>query len=465
MIDTIEEKLDNQITQYLILAAITLIAAFLRFYKLGEWSFWYDEIFTLRDVARIFELPATNQQFSRWLIYGTVNLLGITELNARLAPALIGTISIPILYFPTRKMFSPPTALLFAIFLAVSPWHLYWSQNARFYTTLLLFYTLGLFLVYFAFEEDKPWYLIFALLLFGLAVMERLFAVMLVPVIAGYLITLKLLPYEKPPGFRARNIWILLIPTVVIGIVGSYQFITNPEKYLEGFGWINNNPIWILSGITFYIGVPFICIGLATTAYFLLSKQRSVLLLTFAAILPAVAIVLMSLFQYTANRYVFVTLTAWLILAALGTWELYKQTKGRAWVLVSGVLLILLLFPLSENVLYYRYQNGNRDDWKNAFALVNKQKLPGDLVIVSEQGMGDYYLDEEITAHYRSLDYDNLPETDHRYWFIVDNNVGEKYSAILDWVVENADLLENYDVNVRARNFQMRIYLYDPSAP
>jgi len=77
--------------------------------------------------------------------------------------------------------------------------------------------------------------------------------------------------------------------------------------------------------------------------------------------------------------------------------------------------------------------------------------------------MGDYYLDEEITLHYLYLDYDNLPETDHRYWFIVDNNVGEKYSGTLDWVVENADLLANYDVNVRARNFQMRIYLYDPS--
>ncbi|MCJ7535286.1 MAG: glycosyltransferase family 39 protein [Anaerolineales bacterium] len=465
MINSIEEKLNRRGIQYLILAAITLLAALLRFYKLGEWSFWYDEIFTLRDVARIFELSATNQQFSRWLIYGAVNLLGTTEFNARLVPALVGMLSIPILYFPTRKMFGPPTALLFAVFLAVSPWHLYWSQNARFYTTLLLFYTLGLFLVYFAFEEDKPWYLIFALLLFGLAVMERLFGVMLVPVIAGYLITLRLLPFEKPPGFRARNIWILVIPTVLIGLVGSYQFISNPEKWLEGFGWINNNPIWIIAGITFYIGIPFICMGLVTAVYFLLSKSRGVLLLTFGAILPAVAIVLLSIFQYSANRYVFVTLTAWLILSALGVWELFKQSKGRTWVIVSGVLLILLVFPMSENVLYYQYQNGNRDDWKSAFALVDELKKPGDMVIATEQGMGDYYLDEDITYHYSSLDYDNLPDTDNRYWFIVDNNLGDKYPELLRWVTGNSDLIANYDVNVRARNFQMRIYLYDPVVP
>ena len=465
MIDIIEEKLDNQITQYLILAAITLLAAFLRFYKLGEWSFWYDEIFTLRDVARIFELSATNQQFSRWLIYGVLNLLGTTEFNARLVPALIGIFSIPILYFPTRKIFTVPTALLFAVFLAISPWHLYWSQNARFYTPLLLFYTIGLFLVYFAIEEDRPWYLVFSLLFFGLAVMERVFAVMLVPVVAGYLIGLKFLPFDKPPGLRARNILILAVPTLLIGFLGSYRFIENPEKWFEGFGWINNNPFWILSGITFYIGIPFICIGLMTAVYFLLNKDRSVLLLTMAAIFPALLIVVLSLIQYTANRYIFVSLTPWLILSALGVWELFKQVEGRAWIIVSGVLLILLMFPMGENVLYYQYQNGNRDDWKGAFELVNELKVPGDMVVVTEQRMGDYYLEDDVSYNYSYLDYDKLPDSNQRYWFVVDNNLGEKKPEILEWVKENSELIANNDVVVRARKFKMRVYLYDPSEP
>jgi uncharacterized membrane protein len=464
MINFIEQKLNNRVIQYLILAGVTLLAVLLRFYKLGEWSFWYDEIFTLRDVARVFEFSASNQQLSRWLIYLTVNQLGTTEFTARIAPALVGILSIPILFFPTRKMFGPPTAILFALFLAVSPWHLYWSQNARFYTTLLLLYTLSLFLVYFAFEEDKPWYLVFALLLFGIAVLERLFAVLLVSVVASYLIGLKILPIEKPKGFRWRNIWILLIPTLLIGLVGSLQFISNPGKWLEGFGWVNNNPLWILSGITFYIGIPFICIGVGTAVYFLLDKQRSVLLLTLAASLPAVAIVILSMFQYAANRYVFVSLTAWLILSALGTWELFKQSQGRAWLLASGVLLILLVFPMGENILYYQYQNGNRDDWKGAFAIVNDLKEPGDMVIVTEQELGNYYLDDDITYHYTYLDYDDLADTDQRYWFVVDNNLGEKYPEILHWVEDNSDLIDNKDVVVRARNFQMRIYLYDPSA-
>ena len=463
MSERIQTNLKNVKIQYIILAVITLLAAVLRFYRLGEWSFWYDEIFTLRDVNNFLEISIIEQQFSRALIYIAVNLLGTNEFNARFVPALIGTISIPILYFPIRRMFSPAVAILSALFLAISPWHLYWSQNARFYTTLLLFYTLGLFLVYFAFEKDKPWYLVFSLLLLGLAVLERLFAVMLVPVIGGYLIALKVLPIEKPPGFRARNIWILVVPTIIIGLVGSYQFISNPGKWLEGFGWINNNPIWIISGLAFYIGLPFLCIGAVAAVYFLLQKSRAILLLTFAAIIPIVALVVLSLFQYSANRYAFVSLTSWLILAGLGVWELFRQSKGRTWILVSGVLLILLLVPLSENILYYQYQNGNRDNWTAALRLVNRSKVPGDMVVVTNTQLGDYYTKGEGTINFRRVDYDSLPTEEGRVWFIEDNNLGEKQPNILRWVEQNSDLIANYDVHVRARIFKMRVYLYDPA--
>ena len=151
----------------------------------------------------------TVRAFNHVIDQGKAFYWGTSEWSARLVPALVGIISIPILFFPIRKMFGSGVALLCSLFLAIAPWHLYWSQNARFYTTLLLFYTLALFLVYFALEEDKPWYIVFAFILFGLAVQERLFSVLLVPVVGLYLIALWLLPIEKPAGFRARNILLI----------------------------------------------------------------------------------------------------------------------------------------------------------------------------------------------------------------------------------------------------------------
>jgi 4-amino-4-deoxy-L-arabinose transferase-like glycosyltransferase len=408
-------------------------------------------------------LGLLDQQFSRALIYLAVNGLGTNEFNARLVPALIGILTIPILFFPTRKIFGPAVALLCALFLAISPWHIYWSQNARFYTTLLLFYTLSLFLVYFAFEEDKPWYLVFSLILFGLSVQERLFAVLLVPVVAGYLIALKVFPIEKPAGYRVRNILILVIPTVIIVLVGSYQFISNPESWQVGFGWINTNPFWVFSGIIFYIGLPFLCMGAATAVYYLIDKNRAILLLTFAGIFPILVIIIMSIFQYSANRYAFVSLTSWLILASAGVWELFSRSKGRTWILALGVILILTLVPIGESVLYYKYQNGNRDDWKAAFTLVNRVREPGDKVIVTNTRLGDYYTEEGGTINYRALDYDNLPTEEGKFWFVVDNNLGDKQPRLLQGIEKNSELIANYDVHVRARNFKMRVYLYDPA--
>lgn len=450
--------------QYLLLTGITLLAGVLRFYKLGVWSFWYDEIYTLRDVGNMLSIGALDQQFSRLLIYLAVNALGTSEFTARLVPALMGILTIPVLYFPTRKIFSPAVALIAALFLAVSPWHLYWSQNARFYTTLLLFYTLALFVFYFAIERDRPLYLVVFLVLLGLAVQERLFAVFMVPIVAGYLLALKFLPFEKPTGLNARNIWMLIIPVILIGLAASYKFMSNPEKWLAGFGWVNNNPFWLMGGVVYYIGLAILCMGSVGGWFLLQQKNRAALLLALAATFPILAILALSPIQYTANRYAFIALTSWLILAAAGVWELVQRVEKSAWVLALGVLLILLLEPVSETVLYYRYQNGNRDNWKSAFTLINRYKEADDKVVVTNTLLGDYYTEGKDTINYRALDLEDLPMDGRRYWFVEDNNVGDKSPATLHWLQENADLKAVFDVHVRARVFKMRVYLYEPGA-
>ncbi len=105
------------------------------------------------------------------------------------------------------------------------------------------------------------------------------------------------------------------------------------------------------------------------------------------------------------------------------------------------------------------------DDWKAAFTLVNQSKLADDKVVVTNTRLGDYYSEGDETVNYRALDYDNLAEEEGRYWFVVDNNLGDKQPRLLGWVEENGELVENYDVHVRARNFKMRVYLYDPALP
>lgn len=449
--------------QYGLLTIVTLFAAVLRFYKLGEWSLWGDEMITVLGASSVSDLALSKYSSSLVLTSFALEWFGISEWTARLVPALIGIITIPVIYFPVRKIFGPSVALLTAIFLAISPWHLYWSQNARFYTAILLFYTLALFAFYFGIEEDRPWYLVLSLFLFGLAIQERMFALFLVPTIAGYLITIRVFPFEKPLGLNLRNIAILSLPAFVGALVVGWRYLEDPSLWLEPFGFVNNNPFWILSGVVYYVGIPIVCMALAGALLLLLKKDRAALLMSLAAIIPLISVLALSLIQYTANRYVFVSLISWIILASVAVRESFVRTQANGRILVLGVFLILLLQPLGEDVLYFRYQHGNRDNWKAAYAFVEDKKEPGDLVITADHKLGRFYLDESIIGM-ESLSPEDLGNIGSRIWFVEDMNVEYRWPWFQEWVNKNATLMANFDNHVQARNFKMRVYLYDPGS-
>lgn len=451
--------------QYLLLALITLVAVALRFYKLDEWSFWGDEMYTIRDSAKVFELGLMSQKPSRLATYFILNYFGVNEWSARLFPALIGAISVPILYFPVKKIFGSSAALIAILLLAVSPWHLYWSQNARFYTPLLLFYTLALLTFYLAFEEDHLGYLCLSMLFLGLAAWEHLTALILGPIAVCFLGLVWILPFEKPAGLRLRNLLVFLLPGIIGGLYFILPILRNPQRwFVDYFGYVNNNPFWILAGVVYYVGIPVICIGALGAICLLIEKNRAALLLGLSAIVPLLAIMMMALVLFSANRYVFVSLTSWIILAGVAAKELFTRTRGLGKILAGGVLTILLLMPLSDNMLYYKYQHGNRDNWKAAFNWLKENKQETDLIVVPHKLVADYYLKDRSTAMGR-VDVNQLQAEKQRVWFVEDMMVESKYPQLYSWMRENTHLMTNFDNHVLARNFKMRIHLYEPDQP
>ena len=452
----------GQVLQYLLLALIIFIGAALRFYKLGEWSFWSDEMFTVEGKEDGFNYTFLRQSLSLELIQITVGLFGINEWNARLVPALIGLVSIPALYFPIRKMFNPTVSLAAALLLAVSPWHLYWSQNARFYVALLLLYNLALLAFYFALEDDRPLYYLLSLVLLGLAVKERLLALFFIPVILGYLVSLVILPFEKPVGLRRwRNLVLFfMLPSLILALLFARPYLLNFSGWMYGFGFANNSPLWLLTGIVFYLGVPTVCAGGLGALYLLRQKSRAGLLLSLGAGAPVLLLVAVAPFHYTANRYVFMILVSWLILAAVAAVELLRQAPQTIKVLAMSALVLLLLDPLVSNILYYRYQNGNRDNWKGALTWVREHKQDGDLVVTMNRELGDYYLQDK-TIHFQELDITDIADNGTRAWFVEDMTVQTSLPEVSAWLEQNARLVANFDVHVQARNFKMRVYVYD----
>jgi mannosyltransferase len=446
------------VTEFLILGLITFVAALLRFYKLGEWSLWVDEALTLSVFEDGFNYSPFRQSLALSLIRIATASLGVSEWSARLVPALIGILSIPILFYPIKKCFGKGVSLSVIALLAVSPWHLYWSQNARFYSLLLLLYSLGLLFFFIGLERDNPWYMLSSVLMFGLAARERLLALFFLPIVIGYLLLLKFLPLEKPSGFHRRNLMFFIAPGLLLAAFFTAPYLHNLEGWLSGFSRVNNDPFWIFAGVVYYIGIPIICLALFGSIYLIKKLPRPTIFFGLAGVLPLIAIMGLSPFHYTANRYVFVALTSWIILASQALRELFLYLRSNAISVAIGVLVLVFATSLSEDFLYFTYQNGNRDNWKAAFEFVRTQKKSSDLVISTNKSVADYYLGEP-TLGFDSWDPSHM-DGDQEVWIVADMVVSELYPEHLQWLERNAQEEANFDVHVYARNFKMRVYRY-----
>ncbi len=171
----------------LILGLILLLAGFLRFYQLtenppslnwdevshgynaysilktgkDEWGVVWPHIFRAYGD---YKLP-----FYIYLTSLSIALFGLNEFAVRFPSALAGVFSVLLTYFLAKKLFKEQkVALLAALFLAISPWHLF-SSRAAFEANLAVFLTLvGFYFCLLGFK--KKWFLLLGFLFLGLSV-------------------------------------------------------------------------------------------------------------------------------------------------------------------------------------------------------------------------------------------------------------------------------------------------------
>jgi len=137
----------------LALAVLTLLGAALRAYHLGLDSYWLDEATSI-VIARSNWTDIWNnvgQSSKPPLFYFLLKLwlpLGESEGITRLLALLWGTLSIPTQYWLGRTMVDRRVGFLSAAILALSPFHVTYSQELRMYTLqgFLLTLTIGFFI-------------------------------------------------------------------------------------------------------------------------------------------------------------------------------------------------------------------------------------------------------------------------------------------------------------------------------
>jgi mannosyltransferase len=460
--------------QWLFLAAITLLAAALRFYKLGDWSFWIDEIYTIdRAQAHYSNLALTLQNLpphTNWvpvsllLIAGATNVLGISEWSVRLVPAIVGVLTIPILYLPIRKLFGSSVALVSVLLLAVSPWHVMWSQNGRFYAALMLFSALALLVFYVGLERNRPAYLFAGLAIFYLAVSERMVAVFLFPVVAAYLLLLFMPWFTKPEGMNRRNVVVLSLPIVGGLLIEAHGLLfSNDSRFFGGYdAFVGNaidSPARILILIAFGIGLPLVVLGLSAGGWLIWQRSRAGLFCVAGAVVPIILLVAVSPWVFVVERYALITLPFWLALTAVAIERLFAWLPRQGVWLGFGVLSLLLVQAAGDHLAYFALTNGNRLDWRGAYAHVGSHKAPGDLVISDRPEIGEYYLGEPV-LDLKQISRVELAGLKQPAWFVVDSQgIWAVPPQSKTWLEENAELKFVWYLRVREQ-IDLKVYHY-----
>lgn len=118
---------------------------FLRVYRIGSEGLWIDEAFSIwlaRQplAAMVGWVSQVDQHPPLYyaLLHGWIRLAGDGEVAVRILSALCGTLTIPVIYLLGRRVAGEGVGLISALILAVSPFHLRLSQEARMYTPLAL---------------------------------------------------------------------------------------------------------------------------------------------------------------------------------------------------------------------------------------------------------------------------------------------------------------------------------------
>ena len=63
---------------------------------------------------------------------------------------------------------------------------------------------------------------------------------------------------------------------------------------MEGFGYSNNSPFWLLAGVIYYVGLPLVCMAVAGAAYWVSKGNRSALLFSLSAVIPLLTLMVIA---------------------------------------------------------------------------------------------------------------------------------------------------------------------------
>jgi len=379
-----------------IISFALVIGAIARFVNMAKGSIWHDEGFTMmlapQSPAQI--ISRTAHDVHPPLYYITLHywmkLFGSSEIGARSLSAALMLAVIPIGYLLVKELFGRPAARLSAIFLALGPFLVRYSQEARMYGMAAFLAVLAMYaLVKATRSKTNGWWVVYSLSI-AAGLYTHYYIVFIVALHWLYMMVLK-----KPQwGLTNKKWWLSNIVSLGLflpWVPTAYHQFTRVQAAF----WIPKPtaltlPSTIAQFLTFTdLGVVGNLIRLVVflaffgfVIWFVVKKEyfpESALIAGLTFLAPLIVVVLSLKRPIYVDRYFVFAAAGFYMLLAILIYTM-KPWQNRNWLRYLSILTTVIVFGIGITNVYSQATHA----MKKVGNYVNTQYQPGDEIISGE---------------------------------------------------------------------------------
>ena len=391
-------------------AAILAAAAGLRFYELGGRSLWVDEISTAEAAglhslgALLADVPANRMPLDRVLAW-SLHFLGEGDAAVRVPNAICGTLLVAAVFLLTRRLFGSKAGLVAAVAVAVSPFAIWYAQDASPYSLLMLLMTLQAWAAHRAaqFARLGDW-LLFALLT-ALALYTHYDAVLVTIALFAY-VAFELVRFGRRPSNRWRPVLTRVLGAATAGMLAVlalapwapairgflvYQSVAAEVAGPSGAD-LASRLFWRFDGLAIWPLAVLIVLGLPLAA-----RRAPILFFWLLIPLAGLLLILHGPLLDTPARYLAIIWPALAVLTGAGAGAVAGFAEQRFEIATAPVAAVLAAAVVLVSVPgLLQWSSEPKDDWRGAAAAVQADGSAG---LVLTMGAGSDWAAGSI-AHY-----------------------------------------------------------------
>ncbi len=391
-------ELNKDIKKSSLIPIITIIGFILRVYKITERSIWLDEAITAQiSQTGILGIILNRSQTGIHpplyfiLVYFWTCIFGDSELALRSLSMIFGVLSIPLLYKLVKKLYDETTALISSLIFALSPFLIYFSQEARMYPLFTFLALLSLNYIYdLSNKEFNKKNLIKLLIINSLLLYTHFFSSLLIIAENIYMFICQRKNFKNLKNWIIIQFitllffspWLYVIftrntPEVYQGAQKLSLYTISVSFYQAFFGFARS----LLERLNLHYFLFIIFCGLIILGLLSPYENKKGFLLNISYFfIPFITLIIISSFgkSFYSSRYLSPFIPALFILMARGI------KKFRYYPIITIIILFITGTYLFLNISYYQRMSYLNRPWREVVRYIHENSQEEHIVLISE---------------------------------------------------------------------------------